>query len=200
MLYIVRHGQTDWNLEHRIQGQSDIPLNSTGRAQATQVATELSRFNLKYIISSDLSRAAETAQIIGDALRINVEYDPRLREYDFGNLTGRVRQELDAQTIKSFFAAPVKFDAEPFEHAFARVGEFLRSVDYGKNILVVTHGGVINFVLCYLEDRNIFNPHSYLDKCLNNHIENSAILRIKGSESGISILKDKRFYALPRSH
>lgn len=199
MLYIVRHGQTDWNLNGQIQGQNDIPLNDTGRTQAYNVADKLARFNLEYIISSDLSRAAETAQIIGDALRINVEYDPRLREYNFGILTGMTRRRLGPNSIQAFFTNPVKFDAEPFEHAFARVREFMESVDYNKNILVVTHGGVINFALCYLEDKNNFNAYSYLDKCLHTKIKNASILRISDLKSGMSVLKNTRFFKLSKS-
>lgn len=64
MIYLVRHGQTDWNIEHRIQGQTDVPLNATGRAQAVELSEKLSNFNIQKIISSDLSRAKETAEII----------------------------------------------------------------------------------------------------------------------------------------
>ena len=129
MLYLVRHGQTDWNLNGQIQGQSDIPLNDTGRTQANNVADKLSRFNLEYIISSDLNRAAETAQIIGNKLNIRVEYDARLREYDFGTLTGMTRKRLDPRSIEAFFTNPTYFDAEPFEDAFIRVRDFMESID-----------------------------------------------------------------------
>ena len=198
MLYIVRHGQTDWNLNGQIQGQDDIPLNDTGRAQAHNVADKLSRFNLEYIISSDLSRAAETAQIIGNKLNIRVEYDSRLREYNFGVLTGMTRKRLDPCSIEAFFTNPTYFDAEPFADAFARVHEFMESVDYNKNILVVTHGGVINFALCYFEDKNNFQPAAYLNKCLHTKIDNSAILRVKDYKSGMTILKNTRFFKLPQ--
>ena len=199
MLYIVRHGQTDWNLNGQIQGQNDIPLNDMGRAQAYNVADKLSRFNLEYIISSDLSRAAETANIIGNKLNMRVEYDARLREYNFGILTGMTRRRLDPDSIRAFFTNPIKFDAEPFADAFARVREFMESVDYNKNILVVTHGGVINFALCYFEDRNNFQPAAYLNKCLHTKIDNSAILRVKDYKSGMAILKNTHFFKLPRS-
>lgn len=201
MLYLVRHGQTDWNLNGQIQGQSDIPLNDTGRTQANNVADKLSRFNLEYIISSDLNRAAETAQIIGNKLNIRVEYDARLREYDFGTLTGMTRKRLDPRSIEAFFTNPTYFDAEPFEDAFIRVRDFMESIDYDKKILVVTHGGVINFVLCYFEDRNNFQPAAYLNKCLHTKIDNSAVLRVKNLESDISdltILKNTRFFKLPQ--
>ena len=199
MLYIVRHGQTDWNLADRVQGQYDISLNDTGRAQAHQVAEKIEPFNIKHIISSDLMRARETAQIIGDKLHITVDYDARLREYDFGKLTGWKRTEIDPSMVQVFFSNPSKFGAEPLKDAFTRVAGFLKDVDFDKNTLVVTHGGVINFILCYLEDKNNFYSHSYLDKCLNVHIDNSAVLRIKNLKSEMGVLKNTRFFRVPKS-
>ena len=199
MLYLIRHGQTDWNLMNKIQGQYDVPLNDTGRAQATNVSDKLARFNLEYIISSDLSRASETAQIIGNKLNIRVDYDARLREYDFGILTGMTRRMLDPNSERAFFTNPTYFNAEPFDAAFARVKGFLESVDFNKNILVVTHGGVINFVLCYLENKDNFQSYMYYDKCLRIKINNSSILRIKNLESEMSVLKNTRFFALPKT-
>lgn len=195
MLYIIRHGQTDWNLDGKIQGQNDIPLNDTGRIQASNVADKLARFNLEYIVSSDLMRAAETAQIIGNKLNITVEYDPRLREYDFGRLNGITRRGLDPKIEIAFFKNPEQFGAEAFEDTFARVGEFVKSVDYNKNILAVTHGGLINFALCYLDGKNKFY---LLDKFLHTRIDNSDVLRLKDAKSEIMMLKKTRFSKIPR--
>lgn len=199
MLYIVRHGKTDWNDLDKIQGVANVPLNDTGRAQANDVADRLAQFNFEYIVSSPLSRADETAQIIGNKLNLRVEYDARLCEYDFGNLTGRNRADISPDTLKSFFADPARFGAERFTHAFARVANFMESTDFTRDILAVTHGGFINFALCYLEDKNNFNPYSYLDKCLHTHIDNSAVLRIRDLKSDMTILKNTRFYKLPKS-
>ena len=106
---------------------------------------------------------------------------------------------IDPTLVGMFFANPQKFDAERFGDAFARVGEFLESTDYDKNTLVVTHGGVINFAMCYMEDKNKFDPQSYLQKCLANKVDNMAILRIKNLESGLAILKNTRFFKLQKS-
>ncbi len=199
MLYIIRHGKTDWNNLNKIQGVADVPLNFRGYSQAYNIAKKIEPFQPTKIISSPLSRALETAKIIGHQLLLHVEYDARLGEYDFGNLTGRNRADISPDTLKSFFADPARFNAEPFAAAFARVGNFLESVDYGKNTLVVTHAGVINLMLCYLEDKNNFNPYSYLDKCLNTHIDNSAVLRIRNLKSNPTILNNTRFYKLSKS-
>ncbi|MBO4582487.1 MAG: histidine phosphatase family protein [Alphaproteobacteria bacterium] len=198
MLYIVRHGQTDWNLGNRIQGIADVPLNETGRIHAHNVAQKLQNLKTQKIVSSDLSRAAETAQIIGNILNITVEYDARLREYDFGGLTGLCRAEIDPQMVEMFFAAPTNFGAEKLQDAFTRVARFLQDIDYKQNTLAVTHGGVINFIMCYMQDKNNFHAHSYLDKCLHTKIDNASVLRIKDLKSGISILKNTRFYCLSK--
>ena len=200
MLYMVRHGQTDWNLGNRIQGQYDISLNGTGRIQARELAEKLARFNIEYIISSDLSRAVETAQIIGNKLKIGIDYDARLREYDFGRLTGLNRAQIEPSMVQMFLTNPVQFGAERLEDAFTRVGNFLKDVDYVKNTLVVTHGGILNFVMCYLEDKDNIKPTSYLYKCLHTKIHNASVLRMRDSESEITILKNTRFYKFSKSH
>src|SRR5271167_1540411 len=74
LIYLVRHGETDWNAAERWQGHTDIPLNATGRAQADAVAEALSGAGLAGVVASDLSRAQETANIIAARLGIGVAY------------------------------------------------------------------------------------------------------------------------------
>lgn len=82
---LVRHGETDWNVERRLQGASDIPLNDNGRAQARAAAPVLAGLApVKRIVTSDLSRAVETAQILADAMGADVATDARLRERSYG--------------------------------------------------------------------------------------------------------------------
>ncbi len=84
-LILVRHGETDWNAAHRLQGSSDVPLNENGRAQARAAAPVLARiFPVKTIVASDLSRALETAHIIADAMGADVVTDARLQERSYG--------------------------------------------------------------------------------------------------------------------
>ena len=89
MIYLLRHGQTDWNLERRIQGHLDIPLNETGKKEALVCLEKLSSLDIDKIISSDLIRAKETAQIINEKLHLPIHFDSRLREVNLGNLQGR---------------------------------------------------------------------------------------------------------------
>ncbi|SMY03814.1 MULTISPECIES: histidine phosphatase family protein [unclassified Brevibacterium] len=89
-----RHGQTDYNLERRFQGQTDIPLNELGRNQAAQAASYLSKLQPDLIVSSDLSRAAATADELASLLNVDVTRDERLRETAFGQWEGHTRAEL----------------------------------------------------------------------------------------------------------
>ena len=89
-----RHGQTDFNVERRFQGQTDIPLNERGKAQAAQAASYLSQLHPEMIVSSDLSRAADTADELAGLLGLEVTRDERLRETAFGEWEGHTREEV----------------------------------------------------------------------------------------------------------
>jgi probable phosphoglycerate mutase len=89
-----RHGQTMWNAERRYQGQTDIPLDETGQAQAQRSARLLAALGPHVIVSSDLSRAAETAQMLGELTGIPVRYDARLRERAGGAWQGMTNHEI----------------------------------------------------------------------------------------------------------
>ena len=87
-LLIARHCETDWNARHKVQGITDIPLNDKGRAQAAALAEKLASEGVTRIVTSDLSRAVETATIVGARLGVAVEQDPRFRECSFGIVEG----------------------------------------------------------------------------------------------------------------
>ncbi|WP_166971500.1 histidine phosphatase family protein [Brevibacterium atlanticum] len=89
-----RHGQTDCNVEGRFQGQTDVPLNDTGRRQAEETARRLSELSPELIVASDLSRAAETAEKLADIVGIATVRDARLRETAFGQWEGSTRAEV----------------------------------------------------------------------------------------------------------
>lgn len=96
-LWLVRHGQTDWNLERRYQGHSDTPLNATGLEQARLAAEALAGRTYTAIYSSDLSRARVTAEIIAQRLGMKVQADPRLREVNLGVWEGLVVTDIQTQ-------------------------------------------------------------------------------------------------------
>ena len=91
---IFRHGETDWNREQRFQGHTDIPLNETGRAQARQLTATLKQLRPHAILTSDLSRARETAEIANSVLKIPIYITPDLRECRLGDPEGMLRSQI----------------------------------------------------------------------------------------------------------
>lgn len=96
-LVIWRHGQTDWNLQGRWQGQADVPLNAAGRAQARSAAPALATYGLTHLVSSNLVRAMETADILAALVGLPVARDPRLQEINVGNWMGRTKEQIGAE-------------------------------------------------------------------------------------------------------
>jgi broad specificity phosphatase PhoE len=94
---LVRHGQTDWNLEGRYQGQSDVPLNQTGRAEAQSLAGRLKGKSFAAIYTSDLQRARETAEIMAEVLTLPVTLEPLLREINQGEWEGQFVEAIKAR-------------------------------------------------------------------------------------------------------
>ena len=134
-LLLVRHGETDWNAEGRLQGHTDRPLSDFGRRQARQLADELADEELEAIYSSDLVRARETAEIAGERLGLPVVLDPDLREKDWGNWEGLTAVERDRV---EFVGESTEAHQERILCALRRIAE--RHPGDGS-VLVVTHGG-----------------------------------------------------------
>jgi broad specificity phosphatase PhoE len=134
-LLLVRHGETDWNAVGRLQGHTDRPLNDFGRRQARELAAGLAGQRLDAIYSSDLSRARETAEIVGERLGLPVTLDPDLREKDWGNWEGLTAAERDRV---EFVGESTRAHQERMLRALARISA--QHPDQGT-VLVVTHGG-----------------------------------------------------------
>src|SRR5215471_6800022 len=136
-LLLVRHGETDWNADGRLQGQTDRPLSDFGRRQAQRLAEELADEELEAIYASDLVRARETAKIVGDRLRLPVALDADLREKDWGTWEGLTAVERDR----------VEFIGESTEEHRERILRALRRIAEchpdGGRVLIVTHGGTM---------------------------------------------------------
>ncbi|WP_432558267.1 histidine phosphatase family protein [Granulicoccus sp. GXG6511] len=148
-MIIWRHGQTDWNLDHRWQGQVDIPLNDTGRAQARTAAPALARYGITHLFSSDLLRAAETADILGEIIGLPVTRDPRLREINVGDWAGRTKDQIGAEFTKVLIAEEAGLDVvrgggESVRQVAARTAEALTEIGEGAPdgsvVAVVMHG------------------------------------------------------------
>ena len=133
-LLLVRHGETDWNAVGRLQGHTDRPLSDFGRRQAQQLAEGLDDEELEAIYSSDLARARETAELVGERLGLPVVLDPDLREKDWGTWEGLTSVERDR----------VEFVGESTQAHQERILGVLRRIAERHpdgRVLVVTHGG-----------------------------------------------------------
>lgn len=175
MIYIIRHGQTDWNIEHRIQGKTDIVLNTEGIKQVELITQKIANLKIDSIISSDLKRAYMTAQIINEKFNKTIKADKRLREFNFGALEGITRDQITQEIWEKFDENPKQFNAETKKEVFNRIKSFIddiKSKNLNKNVLVVTHGGPIRMINYYIDNGDNFNDKKYLDEYVNLKIKN----------------------------
>lgn len=161
-IYIVRHGETVWNKEKRIQGRTDIELNENGRELAAKTGEALKNVHFDIIYSSPLKRAYETACLIKGDRDIQIVKDNRIREVSFGIFEGRCMDELIASgtSFKDFFDHPERYtpaeEGETLEELCIRAKEFICEViDKHKNnaerIMIVAHGAMNKAIMMYVK-------------------------------------------------
>jgi len=178
-LCIVRHGETAWNAEHRVQGQLDIPLNEIGLRQAQAVGLALGQERFDAIYSSDLVRARQTAAPIANLLSMNLLIEQDLRERHYGIFERLTYAEVRTKYPEDY----ARFEARDPQYAF-RTGESLqdfsvRSIaivskivkeNEGKSVLVFTHGGVLDKLYRHITglplsaERNFGIPNAGLNR------------------------------------
>lgn len=156
-LCLIRHGQTDWNLEGRYQGQSDVPLNDNGHAQAKALIEKLKGKNFSAIYTSDLSRARQTAESIAKALGIPLRVEPRLREINQGEWEGQLVDDLKARYIELWAQRSIdpaslrppggETVGEVATRVYAALDDIVRLFPTG-DVLVVSHGLSIATAIC----------------------------------------------------
>lgn len=157
-LIIVRHGQSVGDIEHRFEGRADLPLTHLGREQADKLANWLStKYKFDKIVSSPLSRASETAQIIGNKLNLDISLDDRLMEYNKGVIDGLLKEEADKKYPipeggRKYYERIEK--GESLIDLRARAEEFLAELvgtvkkdNVDKKLLIVSHGNLISQLL-----------------------------------------------------
>ena len=155
-IFLIRHGETEWNKQSRLQGNSDTHLSPEGFHQAITLAEHAILQNADAIYSSDLARAVSTANILAERLNLTVHTMPELRETNFGDWEGRFISELMEESPKSFgkfFTAPERChppNGETFLECQARVMIGIREIianHENQNVIVVCHGAANRLIL-----------------------------------------------------
>lgn len=163
-IYLIRHGETEWNRQGRLQGHSNVKLSPEGIHQAQLLANHMPIPHVDAIYSSDLARAVATAEILAERFHLAVYKMPELRENYFGNWEGKSMGELATECpddFGKFFTAPEEFsppNGENFLHCQARVTNALSRIisrHDNQNVLVVAHGALIRLALCAALDMPI---------------------------------------------
>jgi probable phosphoglycerate mutase len=158
LIFLVRHGQTDWNYLGKWQGHVGPGLNRTGIDQIETAAEKLRRYEIGVIVSSDTLRARESALILGNRLRISsIFYEERLRERSMGNLVGLTETEIlrkhpEIKLTKGLLGNNNIEAAEPWEDFIHRsTSTFLElAKEHDENTVIVTHGGVIDQLITFI--------------------------------------------------
>jgi len=175
---LVRHAETLWNREKRIQGQSDSALTDQGRRDADNWGRRLNRFSWDCILMSDSGRAVETAVRINNHLRVPMESDPRLREQDWGQWTGRITAQIETELSGILqkkqmrgwkFCPPGGEDRLSVWHRSHSALTEAANQRHGSTILIVTHEGVIKSLIYRLSGRHFLPDEPPLIKSYNLH-------------------------------
>lgn len=167
----IRHGETDWNVDKRIQGQSDTPLNETGRGQALAMAFNAAHHEFSDVYSSDLMRALDTAKMVAARRGLEVRTLPQLRERHFGIFQGLTTEE----GLRRYPAADVWYTARDATYAFVTGESLLQFAERVKlavdklvrqhpneMLAVVSHAGVLETVYRIATGRPLHTPRDFV--------------------------------------
>lgn len=164
-LYIIRHGETDWNKEKRLQGQSNTDLNEYGRELARITGEALQDVEFDYVYSSPLRRAVETAQILLGEASVEIQTDERLMEIGFGTDEGVPASER-RETFPAFFEDPLRYEpaegGESYEMLCKRTHGFIQDVivplsqaEPDATVMISGHGAMNRSLMIYLKHQGI---------------------------------------------
>lgn len=178
-LYLIRHGETDWNLQGRLQGREDIELNETGILQAKLCGQAFRDKHIKAVVTSPLKRASRTAEIIRDTiLAETLIVEEGLIERDFGKLSG---QTFDKK--KHFDTFGIDEGIEPWEKLCTRLMGCLKKYGEafdGEDIILISHGAAINAVLAVLSNGEFGSGKTRLkNTCINIISFKEGILKLE---------------------
>ena len=176
----IRHGQTDWNRDDRMQGSSDIPLNDTGRAQALEAVEVLRPTAWDVVVSSPLVRARETAEIIAAALEIELGASyPEFVERDYGPFEGANATECIARYPGKDYpdAESISSVVERGLHGLVKV-----AADHpGRNVVIVCHGTIIRYTLATIAGHPVDGIHNGTVSELERDAEGWRVLTVNGA-------------------
>jgi probable phosphoglycerate mutase len=167
----IRHGETDWNVDKRIQGHTDIPLNATGRAQALAMAFNAAHQRFNAIYSSDLMRTMDTAQALAQREDQAVKPLPALRERHYGvfqGITAKQGAEQYPQAYAHYVARDLDYDFETGESLRGLAERVAAGIDWlvrhhrGQTIAAVSHSGVLDVIYRRATGRPLHTPRDFL--------------------------------------
>ena len=169
-LYLIRHGETDWNKIKKLQGATDIPLNENGEAVARATCEGMKEIPLDMIFTSPLKRAYRTAELVRGERKIPLITDERIREIGFGDYEGVILKaeggNIPDPDFVFFFTKPDQYKTPPkgesIPELLKRTGEFLEELKHredlqDKTILISTHGAAVRAMINYIEKCEIAN-------------------------------------------
>lgn len=192
----VRHGETEWNVTGRYQGQTDVPLSEKGRAQAEVLGKRFADIHVDEVYSSPLKRAYDTARAIAEPKGLPIHKVDGIKELNFGEWDGLTKEQLTEQFGEAF----VKYRIEPFHYPMAgegtlnraklRVGAALEDIKEefrhtDKTIVVVAHGGILKLAIFYLLDIS-----SRLYRCIELDNTSLTIIDVEEDRCILRVLND----------
>ena len=152
MLYFIRHGQTDYNLNKKLAGRVNIPLNEKGQLQAKEIASSIKDTNIDIIFCSPLIRAKQTCSIVNESKNIEVIIEDKLVERDFGKYEGKNYSKIDGEKCWNYFDNTYDKKIESLKDVFGRVYNFLDMIKRehkDKSVLIVAHNDIGRAIHCY---------------------------------------------------
>jgi len=189
-ILLIRHGQTDWNSEGRWQGMIDVPLNTTGSAQAEALAAHLRQRPVTAIYSSDLQRAAKTAQPLARLLTLPVKTDTRLREINLGIFQGLTYPEMSERYPTQLQQMRADYMGFVFPQGESRLmmqnrlyafwEEMMAAETGAEEIVVVTHGGALRVLMMRLFEQESVRSLDF---------GNTSVTILEQTEDGLQIVQ-----------
>lgn len=186
----IRHGETSWNSNGRVQGHTDIALNERGLWQAAQMAQALQERNIDAIYSSDLMRTRQTAQALADAKGLGITFLPQWRERCFGEFEGKTFAQVQEQSPQEAlhwrerspdFAPAGGESLNQFQRRVLAALSALAAANTGKDIAIITHGGVLDVLYRHANGLSLAAARSWT-------IENTSINRFLWTPESFTVV------------